>query len=108
MYCDNCGRRIEPDDKLNAAIGCVHCRGQKAKETFCLIDERDKYERHLIEMALERNMWNVTRAAFDLQILRTTLLYKIKRYGLSPDGSGNEEFHAKRHAFLNLDGPINW
>jgi DNA-binding NtrC family response regulator len=66
------------------------------------------YEKHLIELVLEKNDWNVARAAYDMQILRTTLIYKIKKYGLTVDGSGNGNFQAMRHGFLNLDGPINW
>jgi len=103
MYCQNCGKRIEIDDRLNAANGCVFCRGQPEKTSIDLFQERDNYEKQLIEAALERNEYNVTKAAADLGVGRTTLLYKVKRYDLL-HGSSN----AIRYYDGNFDGPIQW
>lgn len=47
-----------------------------------LIDRTDRLESELIQKALERFHWNKTRAAEHLGLKRTTLQYKIKKYGL--------------------------
>ncbi len=47
-----------------------------------LIERTDQLERDLIEGALERFRWNKTKAAEHLGLKRTTLQYKIKKYGL--------------------------
>ena len=47
-----------------------------------LLDRTDHLERELIRGALERFHWNKTKAAEHLGIKRTTLQYKIKKYGL--------------------------
>jgi transcriptional regulator with GAF, ATPase, and Fis domain len=39
-------------------------------------------ELEMIKTALDRNRWNKTKAAEELGVKRTTLLYKIKKYGL--------------------------
>lgn len=47
-----------------------------------LIERTDRLESELIRGALERFRWNKTKAAEHLGLKRTTLQYKIKRYGL--------------------------
>jgi len=47
-----------------------------------LIERTDQMERELIRGALERFRWNKTKAAEHLGLKRTTLQYKIKKYGL--------------------------
>ncbi len=47
-----------------------------------LIERTDKLESDLIQGALERFRWNKTKAAEHLGLKRTTLQYKIKKYGL--------------------------
>lgn len=47
-----------------------------------LIERTDHLEAELIRGALERFRWNKTKAAEHLGLKRTTLQYKIKRYGL--------------------------
>jgi two-component system NtrC family response regulator len=47
-----------------------------------LIERTDRLESELIRGALERFHWNKTKAAEHLGLKRTTLQYKIKRYGL--------------------------
>ena len=47
-----------------------------------LIERTDEMERELIRGALERFRWNKTKAADHLGLKRTTLQYKIKKYGL--------------------------
>jgi transcriptional regulator with PAS, ATPase and Fis domain len=39
-------------------------------------------ELEMIKTALDRNRWNKSKAAEELGVKRTTLLYKIKKYGL--------------------------
>jgi len=52
------------------------------KEDSSLIERTDRLESELILGALERFHWNKTKAAEHLGLKRTTLQYKIKRYGL--------------------------
>ena len=47
-----------------------------------LIEHTDRLERELILGALEKFRWNRTKAAEHLGLKRTTLQYKIKKYGL--------------------------
>ena len=47
-----------------------------------LIERTDQMECELIRGALERFRWNKTKAADHLGLKRTTLQYKIKKYGL--------------------------
>jgi two-component system nitrogen regulation response regulator NtrX len=48
-----------------------------------LHEARQKFERLMIMEALERNEWNVSRAADELGLERTNLHKKIKHFGLS-------------------------
>lgn len=50
--------------------------------TGSLIERTDRLESELIRGALERFRWNKTKAAEHLGLKRTTLQYKIKKYGL--------------------------
>jgi DNA-binding NtrC family response regulator len=45
-----------------------------------------RFEADLIEQALEQTHWNKNRAAQLLELNRTTLIEKIKKRGISPDG----------------------
>jgi len=47
-----------------------------------LIERTDRLESDLIARALEKFRWNKTKAAEHLGLKRTTLQYKIKKYGL--------------------------
>lgn len=47
-----------------------------------LIEQTDQLESELIRGALEKYRWNKTKAADHLGLKRTTLQYKIKKYGL--------------------------
>ncbi|MBI2431859.1 MAG: sigma-54-dependent Fis family transcriptional regulator [Candidatus Hydrogenedentes bacterium] len=47
-----------------------------------LTDRTDRLESELIQRALEKFRWNKTKAADHLGLKRTTLQYKIKKYGL--------------------------
>jgi len=53
-----------------------------APDTASLIERTDQLELELIKGALERFHWNKTKAAEHLGLKRTTLQYKIKKYGL--------------------------
>lgn len=48
-------------------------------------------ERRIIERALELNDWNRQQTADMLEVNRTTLFHKMKKYGLLPDGSQNAQ-----------------
>jgi DNA-binding NtrC family response regulator len=54
----------------------------RALEPASIIERTDQLERELILGALERFRWNKTKAADHLGLKRTTLQYKIKKYGL--------------------------
>jgi DNA-binding NtrC family response regulator len=58
-----------------------HVKLRMAKSS-ALIERRHRLESDLIRAALERCRWNKTKAAEDLGLKRTTLQYKIKKYGL--------------------------
>ena len=49
-------------------------------------------ERELIEQALQKSGWNISRAARSLAVSRPTLRYRIRRHGLTlPAGEGTPE-----------------
>ncbi len=54
----------------------------EAPEHGSLVERTDKLESEMIQTALERFRWNKTKAAEHLGLKRTTLQYKIKKYGL--------------------------
>ena len=51
-------------------------------EPAALAEQTEQFERKRILESLERHRWNRTRAAEELGMKRTTLQYKIKKYGL--------------------------
>jgi DNA-binding NtrC family response regulator len=52
-------------------------------EILRLQEARRRFERDMIRQALERNNWNVSRAADELGLERTNLHKKLRVYGLS-------------------------
>jgi two-component system nitrogen regulation response regulator NtrX len=65
----------EPADQGSATF-----EGMPIQEAKKLLEET------LIKNTLDRNGWNVTRAAEELGLERTNLHKKIKAYGLAKDG----------------------
>ncbi|MFC1799384.1 sigma-54-dependent transcriptional regulator [Candidatus Eisenbacteria bacterium] len=57
-----------------------------AEDALTLQEARRDFERKMIMGALERNAWNVTRAAGELGLERTALHKKIKALGLEKGG----------------------
>ena len=53
----------------------------------------ESLERELILKALERSQWNQTRAARYLDLSRKTLIYRMEKYGIRENQSGNETVH---------------
>jgi two-component system NtrC family response regulator len=51
-------------------------------ESASLVERTDQLESDMIVSALERFRWNKTKAAEHLGLKRTTLQYKIKKYGI--------------------------
>jgi len=51
-------------------------------ESASLVERTDHMESEMIAAALNRFHWNKTKAADHLGLKRTTLQYKIKKYGL--------------------------
>jgi len=55
----------------------------------------DEVERELIRAALERHHWNQTRAAAYLDITRSTLIYRMQKFGIvAPAAEGDMAPHA--------------
>ncbi len=57
--------------------------GYFIEEALSLQEAKKRLERAVIERVLDRNDWNVTRAAEELGLERTNLHKKIKSYGLA-------------------------
>jgi two-component system NtrC family response regulator len=62
--------------------GDVTVTGPPPANSDSLSDRTDRLEYEMIKGALERFRWNKTKAAEHLGLKRTTLQYKIKKYGL--------------------------
>ena len=60
--------------------------GSATFEGMPLQEAKKRLEETLIRRTLDRNGWNVTRAAEELGLERTNLHKKIKTYGLTKDG----------------------
>jgi len=58
---------------------------------MCLREALEEPEKKIIEMALRKNNWNRQHTAEMLEINRTTLYKKMKRYGLEADPSARME-----------------
>ena len=79
------GDRIEVDDvpeRITAPEHRVDHTGEIPKTGFCLSDEMAEFEKRLIFQALDQTGWVKNRAAKLLSVNRTTLLEKMKRYGI--------------------------
>jgi DNA-binding NtrC family response regulator len=79
-------------DDLPAALGRGSPPAARAPQVgpagLCFREVVEDFETNLILQALERTHWNKNRAAQLLGLNRTTLLEKIKKRGLEPEGSG--------------------
>ena len=75
------GKFIGTDDLPNV-IKQDQSRQQKAYQAMSLKDAMSEPEKNIIRQALEANHWNRQETAKALQINRTTLFKKMKRYGL--------------------------
>jgi two-component system NtrC family response regulator len=53
-------------------------------------------ERDLLVAALEKHGWNQTRTAAYLRITRSTLIYRIQKFGLERDGTGEAAHSASK------------
>lgn len=74
-------------DELEAL---ANARSINIRHGIKLDEEVQRFERDLIQQALERTGWHQTRAARLLGVNLTTLHYKIKRYQIRvPDLEGN-------------------
>jgi two-component system response regulator HydG len=70
------GRRLPPPDSLTALF---------AGEAMPLKDALEIPEQMILRAALERNHWNRQETARELQIDRTTLYKKMRRYKLAAE-----------------------
>jgi DNA-binding NtrC family response regulator len=69
-------------DDLPAAVGQEQPRRQREYEMISLKEAISEPEKNIIRRALEAHQWNRQQTARALQINRTTLFKKMKRYGL--------------------------
>ena len=78
------GNTITPDEIPQELFFAQEQREPKPKpdEDASLIERTDRLESELIRGALDKFHWNKTKAAEHLGLKRTTLQYKIKKYGL--------------------------
>ncbi len=77
--------RIKVDDvpeRITAPEHRVDHTGEIPNTGFCLSDEMAEFEKRLIFQALDQTGWVKNRAAKLLSVNRTTLLEKMKRYGI--------------------------
>lgn len=68
----NCGRRFDDDGEAEYVLRVP--AGDPRVEVA---------ERLLMGQVLERNKWNVSRSANKLGIHRSTLIYKMRKYGIT-------------------------
>ncbi len=79
---DHVTREELPPHMLESAALAAASPQAPAPPQGSLIEKTDRLESDLIQGALERFRWNKTKAAEHLGLKRTTLQYKIKKYGL--------------------------
>jgi len=81
------GRHIAPDDLPPTVVeGAAAAPAQPSGEVAPLKQALEGPERRIIEAALAAHHWNRQLTAEALQINRTTLYKKMKRYGLEREG----------------------
>jgi len=78
---ENITREELPPDLLTALDGPASIQAPRDIDGG-LMERTDRLECDLIKGALEKFRWNKTKAAEHLGLKRTTLQYKIKKYGL--------------------------
>jgi len=71
------GRLILPED-----LGLV--RGSNIAPAAALDDARERFERHTLRDCLDRSGQNVSRAARDLGVSRTTMYRLLSKHGMRP------------------------
>ncbi|MBI5559353.1 MAG: sigma-54-dependent Fis family transcriptional regulator [Deltaproteobacteria bacterium] len=77
--CDDLPERILRPEKR------VEHTGEIPQQGFCLSDQVAEFEKGLIVQALDQTNWVKNRAAKLLNVNRTTLLEKMKRYGIEKE-----------------------
>jgi len=75
---------IEPEDLPEHLITTGPSRQPERRDSLSLKDALSGLEKSIIQQALEAQGWNRQETAKALQINRTTLYKKMKRYGLEP------------------------
>lgn len=77
-------REVLPQELLDAQVPVefVPSRPPVAPAAESLVERKESLEIDLIRGALDKFHWNKTKAAEHLGLKRTTLQYKIKKYGL--------------------------
>ncbi len=58
-------------------------QGKSDRSTYNLEDKLSRVERRVVETALKRNNWNVSKAAKELGLKRQSLQYRIKKFHLN-------------------------
>lgn len=89
------GQKIEVEH-LPAYLTLVHPRvfdeiNAENSDTFSLNHALENYEKKLIMAALQQSKWKIIDAAKKLQIPRTSLQYKMEKYGIKKNGNQSKE-----------------
>ena len=89
------GQKIEVEH-LPAYLTLVHPRmlddiNAENSDTFSLNHALENYEKKLIMAALQQSRWKIIDAAKKLQIPRTSLQYKMEKYGIKKNGNQSKE-----------------
>ena len=74
---------IEPEDLGGDAEGSAFCQ-QSGQPIVTLREARDKVERELIAVVIDRQNGNIVKAAEELGVSRPTLYDLLKKHGLTP------------------------
>ncbi len=70
-----------PEPKINLSSSIYHT------SDFSLTEAMESYEKKLIISALHQSGWKIVDAAKKLQIPRTSLQYKMEKYGIKKNGN---------------------
>lgn len=82
------GERIDCEDlptRILKPAQRVEHSGEIPQQGFCLSEQVAEFEKRLIIQAMEQTNWVKNRAAKLLNVNRTTLLEKMKRYGIEKE-----------------------
>ncbi len=81
------GPEITADDVQQFVLGRTDVFKELLTMNATWQEFKERMEKSFLQYHLERRQWNITRTAEDLAIQRSHLYTKLKKYGLTKDGS---------------------